>query len=326
MRELPFDAELMRTLAASRSEALTGFFQLFTFLGEVEGYVLLVTLIHVAFDKRLAFRLSVVALVTMSLNHLLKLLIANPRPFVVDGTYTAQWAVSAERAAELATEFSTPSGHAMAGGAFYAYLLASVESRPLRAACVALILLTGLSRPYLGVHYLEDVLLGWLLGGAIACALIRAGGPIARLWGGIAHAQQIALVLAATASIWAATLWLGGPDVATAPLAILGYTGFLLGLVVAFPLEERALDFEPRSGSLGGKLLRFAVSVSLVLGTLAGFDAAFAAVAPDESGLGYALRYLRYALAGLAGLLVAPALFLATGLAEPSEASGVRPS
>lgn len=316
MRQLPFDLELMQTLAASRSDALTGFFQFFTFLGDVEGYVLLVSLVYVAFDKRLAGRLAVVALVTMTLNHVLKLLIANPRPFVVEGSYATQWAVSPERAAVLATEFSTPSGHAMAGAAFFGYWLARVESTPGRAACVLLILLTGLSRPYLGVHYVEDVLLGWPIGAAIALALVRLDGPIRRGWGALGYGQQIAWVLAASACVWAFTLRLGGPDADSLPLEILGYTGFLLGIVVAFPLEQRFVGFTPRRAPLWEVALRLAVAAALVLATLTGLDAAFAALAPDDSVLGYALRFLRYALAGAAGLLAAPALFVRTGLGE----------
>ena len=58
---------------------MTWLFQFFTFLGEIEGYVLVISLIFVAYDKKLAFRLSVMALVAMSLNFLLKTVIANPR-------------------------------------------------------------------------------------------------------------------------------------------------------------------------------------------------------------------------------------------------------
>ncbi|GAG19673.1 unnamed protein product, partial [marine sediment metagenome] len=43
MVELPFSIELIRFLADTRAELLTKAFQFFTFLGEVEGYVLLIT-------------------------------------------------------------------------------------------------------------------------------------------------------------------------------------------------------------------------------------------------------------------------------------------
>jgi hypothetical protein len=64
MAELPFSIDLIRFLADTRTELLTKAFQFFTFLGEVEGYVLLITLIFVTYDKKLAYQLSVLTLVT----------------------------------------------------------------------------------------------------------------------------------------------------------------------------------------------------------------------------------------------------------------------
>jgi len=316
MAELPFSIELIRFLADTRTELLTRVFQLFTFLGELEGYVLLITLIYATYDKKLAYRLSILTLITMSLNHLLKTIIMNPRPFLTEGTWSQRWAVSPDKAAELATEYSTPSGHAMAGSAFYSYLFASVKSRQVRAACILLILLTGLSRPYLGVHYLEDVLMGWALGISIAVLSSRYATRIAHLWSRFRHREQIALVAVSSLILWITTRALSDGSLDDQPLAFIGYTGFLLGVVVAFPLEEKTTDFDPRS-SKGWKMgLRCVLCVGLVMGTLLILDQAFEAVATDSSLLGHLLRYLRYALAGIAGIWLGPILFVRFGLAE----------
>ncbi len=307
---------MIRFLADTRTGLLTVAFQFFTFLGEVEGYVLLITLLYVTYDKKLAYRLCVLTLVTMSLNHLLKTILMNPRPFMTEGTYLERWAVSPHKAEELATEYSNPSGHAMAGSAFYSYLFASIKNRKVRAACVVLILLTGLSRPYLGVHYLEDVLIGWVLGASIALLSIRYAQRIAQLWSRFPHPQQIAVVAAASLILWITTRVLSDSGVGDEPLAFVGYTGFLMGIVVAFPLEEKTIDFNPRSSTLGRKILRTVLCVGLVMGTLLLLDPAFEAVSPDYSLLGYLLRYIRYALAAFAGILLGPILFVRLGLAE----------
>lgn len=75
------------------------------------------------------------------------------------------------------TDLSFPSGHAVAAFLFFGtivFLLFTVEERlSLRskllvsAACVAVALAISFSRVYLGVHYLGDVVGGWLLGGAV---------------------------------------------------------------------------------------------------------------------------------------------------------------
>ena len=81
---------------------------------------------------------------------------------------------------EFATEFIThaswsfPSGHAMESLVGYGMLLAvmlhemrSATQRRLAFAGVALLIfLIGVSRVYLAVHYLTDVVAGWLAGGA----------------------------------------------------------------------------------------------------------------------------------------------------------------
>ena len=297
MEELPFNIDLIRVLADGRTGFLTGLFQLFTFLGEVEGYVLLVTLIFVVYDKSLAYRLAVLTLVTMSLNHLLKLIVMNPRPFIADGTYAEQWVVSPDKAAELATEYSTPSGHAMAGAAFYSYLFAGVTNKWVRSACVLLLLLTGLSRPYLGVHYLEDVLLGWVLGASIALVAIRYAAGTASSWRRLSHPQQIGVVAAASLILFITTQILRDSDAGNQPLAFIGYTGFLMGVVVAFPLEAKLAAFDPRSSPAWKKALRYLAGVGLILATLFVLDELFQEFASDYSILGYVLRYVRYALA-----------------------------
>jgi uncharacterized membrane protein len=83
---LPFNMALMEFLAAHRTAFLTHLFLAATFLGDTGGYILIVTLIYVAWNKRLAVRLSVLVLLASSLNVVLKLIVKNPRPFVREGT------------------------------------------------------------------------------------------------------------------------------------------------------------------------------------------------------------------------------------------------
>jgi len=294
----------------------------FTFLGDLGGIVPVIALLFAVFDKRLAIRLAFVALIAGSLNQFLKLLVANPRPFVTAGTYRSEWAVSPRTAAVLATDYSTPSGHAMGGAAFWGVLFGRATGWT-RAACALVILGTGLSRPYLGVHYVEDILLGWPIGIAIAVIVTRYGDDLARRWDAQAFARRVAAAVGASVALWAATHALGGFGTATVqPNAFVSYAGFLTGLVVAEPLEAHFVGFDPRRSSVGRKALRFVLVVVGIVGPLVLLDRPLGAIAPDATPLGDLLRYLRYGSASVVGLFAVPLLCARLGLAERSVGAG----
>ncbi len=316
MVDFEFSSELIRAIAEHRNPFATVFFQLFTLLGEIEGYIFIVAVIYAAFDKRLAIRLAMLALVTMSINHVAKTIIANPRPFVAEGTFSKNWVVSETKAAELAAEYSTPSGHAMAGGSFYSFLYASVRNRWVKFLAVAALLLTGISRPYLGVHYVEDILLGWPLGVGLALIALRYGDAVGELWFRLSGPEQGLIVVVLSAIVVTGTNFLYSDAPHGQPLPVVSYLGLLSGLAVAHPLEVRWVDFDPRSSTALLKLTRVVLSVALVMGTLLLLDVAFARMATDGSILGNALRYVRYFTAGFAGMFVAPYLFVRLGWAS----------
>jgi membrane-associated phospholipid phosphatase len=222
-----FSIEMMEWLFDVRQPALKMFMQFCTSVGDVQGYVFVFSLFFMAFDKALALRFGVVALLAMSINHLLKELIQNPRPFVESGLHLERWAVSAEEAHSLALEFSTPSGHAMAAAAAYGYLAVRF-GQPYALAMVALIGLIGVSRSYLGVHYVEDVVLGWTLGAMLALAALRYGDAAMTWIGALSVSARASLALIFSASVWGVTAALSNGDVATMPRAFVGELGFQL--------------------------------------------------------------------------------------------------
>lgn len=104
---------------------------------------------------------------SVALNEILKLIFHRSRPQL-------EWAV-------VLPEFSFPSGHSMNSLAFYGALAAIVWAvRGRRAGSIAaiiggiLVLLIGMSRIYLGYHYLTDVA-GGFLAAAVWLAIAYAG-------------------------------------------------------------------------------------------------------------------------------------------------------
>ncbi|MFH1234003.1 MAG: phosphatase PAP2 family protein [Candidatus Diapherotrites archaeon] len=123
--------------------------------------------------------------------------------------------------ADFFSEYSFPSGHATIISSFFGYFrhhLAS-KKRPLLLLAVVLV---GLSRLYLGVHYLTDVIAGTLLGLLLGEAVFEAEKRFGKKLHSLAfpHGRAgLALILFAVCG----ALWLGLPVLAFPPL------GFFLG-------------------------------------------------------------------------------------------------
>jgi membrane-associated phospholipid phosphatase len=313
---LPFNLGLVQLLADHRNVFLTKFSLAAAFFGGVEGYILLVMLLYVAWNKRLAIRLAVVVLVALSLNDLFKMLLRNPRPFVAQGTWQKKWAVPEPGARELATQFSTPSGHATAASSFYAYLYGLVRNRVVRVIAVAAILLIGVSRPYLGVHYCEDILLGWALGLTVALVSLRYAEAIATAWNRLCYGLRIAIVVPASLALWLLIVHLNGGSAAGQPHAYLCYGGFLTGIVLARPLELKKVNFDPRSSTILLKIMRFSLSVGLLLLTLFVLGKTFGICADHASMLWNLLEYIRFTAAGFVTFFLTPLLFTRMGWAK----------
>lgn len=107
-------------------------------------------------NKRIAISVVSNLVLIALLNNILKLIVRRARP--------TGFRLIAE------TGYSFPSGHSMVSMAFYGYLIyliyKNVRSKKLRWALITcfslLILIIGMSRIYLGVHYTSDVFAGFL--------------------------------------------------------------------------------------------------------------------------------------------------------------------
>lgn len=89
----------------------------------------------------------------------------------------------------IAGGYSFPSGHAMLALAFYGFLaslwLSRSDSRQARLGAISLyvlVFLIGLSRIYLNVHYLSDVLAGFIFGFICLTISLRAMKAVKRNW------------------------------------------------------------------------------------------------------------------------------------------------
>jgi membrane-associated phospholipid phosphatase len=304
----------------SASPGLDGLMALLTFLGNAEFYLLVLPFAYWSVDRRLGMRALLVLICVDTLGNTVKLLLHQPRPY---------WL---EAVKPLATEasYGIPSSHASDSAAVWGYLALRSGSRRLRLATAALILLVGLSRLYLGVHFPHDVAFGWLLGFAVAWAFVRTEARVA-LW---ADRQSIPALLAAALAFSAGVLLIGQltqavlaalPDTdrwavhaaaARSPTYAYSLAGALFGAVSGYALMTRYAPFGP-SRSWPHRWGRYALGIVGVMLIYFGLDRLFGLLAEDETAAGCALRWARYAAVTFWVLFVAPGLFLRAGLAEP---------
>lgn len=158
--------QVMAFVTSLRTPVLTVFFRAVTFVGDPAVLAILATsatLVLIGLKRPVdAVFVGGSTALTFGLSELFKLLVEYPRP--TSGFLT-----------HLPSSHSFPSGHAICSLVFFGALALVIAqdrregmSRTLVYVAAALAaLLVGVSRMYLGVHWIADVSGSWLLGGAI---------------------------------------------------------------------------------------------------------------------------------------------------------------
>lgn len=137
-------------------DSLTPFIKIITWFGSVT-FLLLITLILFINNKKIGLLLGSNLIIITILNQMLKFILQRPRP--------TEFRIINE------VGYSFPSGHSMMSMAFYGFLIyliyESINKKYLRMFLIVflsiLIIMIGISRIYLGVHYTSDVCAGFLV-------------------------------------------------------------------------------------------------------------------------------------------------------------------
>jgi membrane-associated phospholipid phosphatase len=150
---------------------VTSVMNLFSFFGSVVFYTLLVSAIYWCFDTGLGLRLGIALFSACNIYNMFKLMFHLPRPYWVDARVKA-----------LAVEpsFGFPSGHAQMAASVWGLLGLSTRKVKWIIASTILILVIAISRLYLGVHFLSDVIGGLVLGVLLLAAIWLLDRPVRR--------------------------------------------------------------------------------------------------------------------------------------------------
>ena len=265
-----------------RSEFFDSFFVAVSFIVDMPMLMLVIAVLYWCVDKKYSVIITISYFIGSILNGLVKIIVQAPRP--VDPRITILYGDSTK------STYSFPSGHSQyASSLATAISLKTYQSNKkhkwiLYVISVFIALLGGFARVYLGVHFLEDVLVGLAMGVALMMILIWAISKIKNELWYIAFLVPLYIIM------------IFQPD-----HSLYGFVGILTGVVIGYTLENKHVNMQ-HSKDLKVNIFRVLCGYPLALGLYAirYFIFAYTHVAID---------YLIMLVAGAYLTLVVPFLF-----------------
>lgn len=285
-----------------------------------EVYLAIIPLVYWCLEKGLGRSLAYLVTVSNMVNEILKAAFRDPRPY---------WTGDVTGLAEEET-YGAPSGHAQTATVLYIYLAFWFRKSWVWVIALTLVFLTCLSRIYLGVHDIEDVLAGVLVGIFVLFIYYLWARFAAEWFANRILGQRLLIALtipAALAAIYVAILFILGEPEYSVPwdklinnAEIISRSnvarafGGLSGLSIGFLLEGSRVRFLV-AGPIWKRGLRYIFGISVTVFLWAGLKA----ILPEEpEWLDIILTVFRYSLVALWIAYYAPMAFIYIRLADAS--------
>lgn len=296
--------------------------ELFSFFGAEMFFLLLLPGLYWCMGVDIGLRVGVILLLSGAVNDALKMAFHGPRPY---------WYSSEVIRYAGETSFGMPSGHAQIASGVWGMLAYLSRKRWGWPLAILLILLIGISRLYLAVHFPHDVIFGWLIGALLLWLVLLFWKPAARRLKKMGLGQQILVAFLSSQVLILFSLipflwlkitswqpppaWVAYAKDAVSLSVACTTAGTLFGLLAGLAWFNRQGGFDA-DGPLGKRLWRYGLGLIGVLVFYSGVKAVIGFIAPDAGvALLSVLRYIRYALVGAWISAGAPWMFVKLGLA-----------
>lgn len=165
-------------------DGLAPVMEFFTWLGYPQAYMILIAIIYWCIDRNLGLRLALFLPFVASINSILKQALHAPRPYWVDPEI---------KAIRVSNGFGMPSGHAQASTAWI-YAACLLKRKWFWVLAIAVVMMIGISRVYLGVHFPSQVAAGWLIGILVTIFYIRFEPVVIRGFMRLKYRNQLGII------------------------------------------------------------------------------------------------------------------------------------
>ena len=285
--------------------AVNTIFNIVTFLGDELGFVILFSFIYFAFDKRFSRRLMWPFMISTHINTTLKVFFKDPRP---PSNFDPAFYDPIEGGA---SGYGLPSGHTQGSVAFYGFSFHQFKGYKgkgkiaIRIITFALLLLVPISRLILGVHDLQDVVFGYLIGYAILMLYFSIEPWVLSLKSKLPLYAKILIGVAFSAGLWIGSIMLF-PDIQDKyEFGLTG--GVLLAFSIAFPIEDKYVRYDPTKMKTWQRIVYGLIGVVVTVGLYFGLDILFDLIPSVE--FAYIFRFMKYFLLALIVTLLVPYIF-----------------
>ncbi|MBN2605529.1 MAG: phosphatase PAP2 family protein [Bacilli bacterium] len=290
MNTLGFTISFVEWLQSSQNAFLDYFFNVISFLGEQYIFIIILGFIYWSYNKKMGEFLGLTLGFTSVVNNVLKVMINAPRPFTQypDRVHNLRPSTSS------GTSF--PSGHTQNFSTLLFSISFFLKKKWLLMISIIFVVLMMFSRMYLGVHYLEDVLVGGLLGFIIAYLSYRIFHKLYENQKSL-HRIYLVVLLVSLPIVFV----LGSEDL------FKGY-GILSGFVLAILFEKKFVNFTV-DVSIIKKAIRLFLGVFILIGLQIGVKMIYTPFTEEGTYLFEVFDFIRYFLIAFIGFGVYPYFF-----------------
>lgn len=266
------------------------FFGFISFLGEEYVYILIFGIIYYTYDKKMGEFMAITLGFSATVNTLIKNIVGAPRPF----QKYPDLVENLRPDTSLGKSF--PSGHTqnfstvLFAGSFFA------KKKMFFYISSILVILMMLSRMYLGVHFLEDVVVAAILGIGIAYGAYQIFN---KFYEDTVKLHKLYIILIII--FFPFMFFINGDD-------FFKSYGLLIGFVVGIMIEKKYIKFDIDI-LFWQKGLRVLLGLIIMVGIQQGFKILFGIFAEDGTILMSILNMVRYFLIAFVGFGLYPFLF-----------------